>query len=105
MKTATGISHLVPEEYDDLSIDPLQFSAVGTPQDDLPLVLTERNLYFQRFYEYENTVAQAISERVKKPLHANEPEILEFSTVMFANPSIPGRPLRSVSPCRNNSVC
>ena len=79
LKTATGISHLVPEEYDDLCIDPLQFSAVGTPQDDLPLVLTERgNLYFQRFYEYENTVAQAISERVKKPLHVNEPEILEF---------------------------
>ena len=37
LKTATGTSHLVPEEYDDLCIDPLQFSAVGTPQDDLPL--------------------------------------------------------------------
>ena len=79
VKTMQGNSHLIPGEYYDLCSDPLQFSAVGTAADDLPLVLTEKgNLYFQRFYEYEYTVARAVSERAKKPIQKSNPKVLEF---------------------------
>lgn len=79
IKTMQGNSHLIPGEYYDLCSDPLQFSAVGTATDDLPLVLTEKgNLYFQRFYEYEYTVARAVSERAKKPIQKSDPKVLEF---------------------------
>ena len=79
VRTTEGSSHLIPEEYNDFCSDPLQFSAVGKPEDGLPLVLTEKgNLYFRKFYEYEYTVAQAVLERVEKPLQKTNSEILGF---------------------------
>ena len=51
---------------------------MGTAADDLPLVLTEKgNLYFQRFYEYEYTVAGRFQSG-QKPIQKSNPKVLEF---------------------------
>jgi len=65
--TAKGSSHLRQEEYEELSANPAEFSAVGYPKDDLPLVLTDwGGLYFRRFYEYELEVSHALCSRAKR---------------------------------------
>lgn len=62
IKSVEGISHLIPGEYVDLYPDPRDFSAVGNPEEDRPLIITEKgNLYFQRFYEYERKIARTLA--------------------------------------------
>ena len=79
IKTTEGSTHLTPPEYIDLCSDPSIFAAVGSPIEGLPLVLTQNgNLYFNRFYQYEHTILQAISTRAEKPFRLIEPAVHQF---------------------------
>ena len=79
IRTAEGTSHLIPEEYKDLCPDPSVFSAVGKPGDFSPLILTGyKKLYFQKYFEYERMIADALSFRAKKPVRKISSEVKEY---------------------------
>jgi len=78
-ETGRGNSHLIPEQYADLCQSPLEFSAVGRPEEGQPIVLTEwGGLYFRRFYEYELEVAGALSVRANRGPRAISPDTMAF---------------------------
>jgi len=78
-KTGRGNSHLTREQYAELCQSPLEFSAVGRPEDSQPIVLTEwGGLYFRRFYEYELEVAEALSNRSNRDSRSISPDTMAF---------------------------
>jgi len=78
-ETGRGNSHLILEQYADLCQIPLEFSAVGRPEEGQPIVLTEwGGLYFRRFYEYELEVAGALSVRANRGPRAISPDTMAF---------------------------
>ena len=66
-KVAAGSSHLAAEDLDGNFGEWKKLPAIGNEEANLPLVYTNTGkLYFRRFYEYEKSVAYALSQRCKR---------------------------------------
>ena len=66
-KVAAGSSHLAAEDLDENFEQWKKLPAIGNEEANLPLVYTGTGkLYFRRFYEYEKSVAYALSQRCNR---------------------------------------
>ena len=64
-RVASGSSHLLPHEANEISDGWKSLPAIGNEEENLPLVSTVHGkLYFRRFFEYEKQVAEVLSERL-----------------------------------------
>ncbi|MEK9773498.1 MAG: exodeoxyribonuclease V subunit alpha [Opitutae bacterium] len=80
-----GLTHLLAHEYEDICANPLVYSAIGEPSEDLPMVCTfSGNLYFRRYYEYEQEISDALSLRASHPSRVCSTSDLEFFTQHIA---------------------
>ena len=79
VKAGTGISHLGPEQADAIFADWASLPAVGSEDENLPLVRTaDGKLYFRRFFEYERQVADAFAKRLIRHTVRATPDTIDF---------------------------
>ena len=66
-RVASGSSHLLPAEVNEVLDHWKSLPAIGNEDADLPLVCTDTGrLYFRRYYEYERLVADVLSHKCTK---------------------------------------
>jgi exodeoxyribonuclease V alpha subunit len=85
VKAGAGISHLEPEQADAIFADWTSLPAVGSEDENLPMVRTEDGkLYFRRFFEYERQVADAFAKRLIRPTVRATPDTIDFFKTSLA---------------------
>ena len=66
-RVASGSSHLLPAEVNEVLDHWKSLPAIGNEDADLPLVCTDTGrLYFRRYYEYERLVADVLTHKCTK---------------------------------------
>ena len=66
-RVASGSSHLLPAELNEVFDDWKSLPSIGNEEANLPLVYTDTGrLYFRRYYEYERLVADVLTNKCTK---------------------------------------